>query len=155
MSALAEPKSIADLPAQHASSPETAAEARGRFFNSGNAFNIKLPPVPNAVFAKEPARALNPATQTGFIACDASAEMECPFAATSPLLLARYARIRAGESLTDEPQASGVIHYVIEGRGTTSSAGEEIAWQAGDVFVVPGGDVMTHSAGEADAGSGQ
>jgi len=41
MSALAEPKSIADLPAQHAGNSGSEAEARARFFNSGNAFNIK------------------------------------------------------------------------------------------------------------------
>ncbi len=151
MSALAEPKSIADLPAQHAGKPETKAEERARFFNSGNAFNIKLPPVPNAVFAEEPARARDPATSTSFIACDASDAMECEFAATSPLLLARYGRIRAGEHLTDEPQASGVIHYVIEGKGTTSAAGERIDWQPGDVFVVPGGGAITHSAADSDA----
>lgn len=151
MAAQTEPKSIADLPAQHAGKPETQAEARARFFNSGNAFNIKLPPVPNAVFADQPMRALEPSTSTGFIACDASSEMECPFPATSPLLLARYARIRAGESLSDEARASGIIHYVIEGAGTTSAAGEEVAWQAGDVFVVPGGGPIAHSAADAAA----
>ena len=151
MSALAEPKSIADLPAQHAGNSGSEAEARARFFNSGNAFNIKLPSVPNAVFADEPARALNASTPTGFIACDASGEMECPFPATSPLLLARYARIRLGETLVDEPQASGVIHYVIEGAGQTSAASEQIEWNAGDVFVVPGGGSITHTASDSDA----
>ncbi|MEM7750439.1 MAG: hypothetical protein AAF346_19470, partial [Pseudomonadota bacterium] len=151
MAALTEPKSIADLPAQHAGEPGTQAEARARFFNSGNAFNIKLPPVPNAVFVDEPTRALDPSTSTSFIACDASKEMECPFPATSPLLLARYARIQAGDSLSDESQASGIIHYVIAGAGTTSAAGEEVAWQAGDVFVVPGGSRITHSAGDVAA----
>ena len=151
MSALAEPKSIADLPAQHAGNPGSEAEARARFFNSGNAFNIKLPAVPNAVFADEPAQALNASTPTGFIACDASSEMQCPFPATSPLLLARYARIRSAECLVDEPQASGVIHYVIEGTGQTSAAGEQISWNAGDVFVVPGGGTITHTAGATDA----
>ncbi len=37
-------------------------EARGRFFNTGNAFNVKLPPVPDHSFVAEPRLALDPAT---------------------------------------------------------------------------------------------
>ena len=42
MATMERPKTMSDLPAQHASSPATKAEERARFFNSGNAFNIKL-----------------------------------------------------------------------------------------------------------------
>ena len=56
MSADPLPTSMADLPPQMASDPESDAQKRARFFNSGNAFNIKLSEVPNAVFADEPAR---------------------------------------------------------------------------------------------------
>jgi hypothetical protein len=66
------PHSIADMPAQHAMAPATPAEARGRFFNTGNGFNVQLPPVPDRIFTTEPARALDPATPTGLIACIAS-----------------------------------------------------------------------------------
>ena len=37
---------MAELPVQLPSAPTTAAQARARFFNSGNAFNIVLPAVP-------------------------------------------------------------------------------------------------------------
>ena len=100
------PRSIADLPAQKASAPATPAQARARFFNPGNAFNMILPPVPDTAFVDEPAKALDPATPTGLIDCDASATMECGFPATSPLVLASYARIRAGETLDLEHRAS-------------------------------------------------
>jgi hypothetical protein len=53
-----EPQSIADLPAQRASAPKSKAEARARYFNTGNAFNLQLPPVPDESFSEEPAKAL-------------------------------------------------------------------------------------------------
>ncbi len=37
--------SIGDLPPQAAASPANEAQARARFFNTGNAFNVILPPV--------------------------------------------------------------------------------------------------------------
>ena len=51
-------RTIADMPAQKASNPVTPAQGRGRFFNTGNAFNLQLPPVPDHSFTAEPARAL-------------------------------------------------------------------------------------------------
>ena len=145
--AAARPASMAELPPQKAQNATTDAQGRARFFNSGNAFNIKLPEVPNAVFADEPARALADGAPTGFIACDCSADLGCGFEATTPLILARYARINAGEALTDDARATGVIHYVIQGTGKTLAAGEPVAWGPGDVFVVPGGRIV-HEADE-------
>ena len=84
-------RSMADMPAQMPTSPATAAEARARFFNSGNAFMVVAPPVPDHSFVDEPARALDPATPTGFIICDLSKDLHRDVAATSPFLLARYA----------------------------------------------------------------
>lgn len=151
MATMDRPKTMKDLPPQHAAEPATQAEARARFFNSGNAFNLILPEVPNAVFADEPRRALDPSTPTGVINCDASAEMQCAFPATSPFLLARYVRVNAGDRLAETARATGVVHYVIEGSGSTTLAGEEISWQAGDVFVAPGGVEMVHRAGDQAA----
>lgn len=145
------PRTIGDLPAQKASAPLTPAQARGRFFNTGNAFDLRLPPVPDHGFTAEPARALDPAAPTGLIACDLSAELACPFPATTPLVLARYAAIRAGETLATDFAASGVIAYVIRGSGSTACAAESIAWSAGDLFVLPGGARATHAAGGAGA----
>jgi gentisate 1,2-dioxygenase len=145
------PRSIAEMPAQRAADPGTAAEARGRFFNTGNGFNVRLPPVPDRIFTAEPEAALDPATPTGLISCDISAELACTFPATTPLVLAHYARIRAGETLTTDFVASGVIAYVIAGRGRTACAGEDVVWTAGDLFILPGGEPAAHTAGDADA----
>ena len=145
------PASIADMPAQRPTAPATPAQARGRFFNTGNAFNVKLPVVPDHIFTAEPQRATDKATPTGLIPCDLSPELDCPFPATSPLVLARYARIRAGETLNTGFAASGVIAYVIEGAGTTTGPGAEIAWEPGDLLILPGGQPFAHTAGPVDA----
>ena len=145
MTARPKPRSMADLPAQLAAAPATDAQKRARFFNSGNAFNIILPPVPDAVFADQPRRALLPETPTDLIHCDASAVMGGKSPATSPLLLASYARIRAGESLPTDHLASAVVYYVIRGNGSTKTSGESVQWNAGDVFLLPGGAAV-HTA---------
>jgi hypothetical protein len=113
------PRGIAGMPAQRPGIPRSAAEARGRFSNTGNAFNIVNTPVPDHAFEDEPRRALDEGTPTGKFACDLSALPGCPFPATSPFVLARYGRIRAGESLTTDFVASGTIAHVIQGTGIT------------------------------------
>jgi gentisate 1,2-dioxygenase len=144
-------RSMADMPAQMPTNPATQAEARARFFNSGNAFMVVAPPVPDHSFSAEPARALNPATPTGLIACDISKELGREDAATAPFLLARYARIRANDTLSCRFAASGVIYYVITGSGQTDCSGEAVHWGTGDVFILPGGVEHAHRAGSADA----
>ncbi|MDB5816836.1 MAG: cupin protein [Rhizobacter sp.] len=165
---------MADLPVQLPASPSTAAQARARFFNSGNAFDIKLPPVPAGSFDEVAAQALA-ATSTGWFVCDQSAAMGFHSAATTPLMLARYARIAAGESLIDEAAATGSVWFVIEGSGrvdpaasidpvaeaveTTSRGGpggfsrsdEPLAFGPGDVLLLPGGKPYAIDAGDAGA----
>ena len=142
---------IAELPAQRSAKPATAAEGRARYFNTGNAFDIRLPSVPDHAFTAEPARALDPATPTGLIPCDMSDALGCGFPATSPLMLARYGRIRAGTSLTADFRASGVIVYVMVGDGATQCGSDRVVWGPGDVIVLPGGIAQRHSAGPEDA----
>jgi gentisate 1,2-dioxygenase len=145
------PQSIADLPAQIPAAPGSDAESRARYFNTGNAFNVILPPVPDTAFSAEPDQALAPDAQTGLVACDASDVMQCDFPATSPFVLARYARINAGETLDVNFVASGVVHYVIQGAGTTTSGKETISWSPGDIFVTPGDSGQSHTAHDTDA----
>ena len=140
------PSSIADMPVQYAANPGTEAEVRARYFNTGNAFNIQLPNVPNAVFTEEPRLAFSKKTKTGLIPCDTSGEMKCNFPATSPFVLAYYARINANETLTTDFVASGSIYYVIQGEGKTVSGDESISWGSGDIFVLPGGERQIHQA---------
>jgi hypothetical protein len=129
---------IGDMPAQCALAPRSVAESRGRFFNTGNAFNIVNPPVPDHAFVEEPRRALDDATPTGLIECDLSRVLGCRFPATTPLVLARYGRIRAGETLTTGFVTSGTIAYVILGSGVTVCGTEQISW--------PGGIAASHTA---------
>lgn len=145
------PKSIAEMPAQRASAPRTEAESRGRFFNTGNAFDVKLPPVPDHLFVDEAARALDPQTPTGLIACDLSAALECAFPATTPLVLVRYGTIKPGETLRTDLAASGVFVYVIRGTGVVLCGADRIEWSAGDVLVLSGGLPHEYQAGDAGA----
>jgi gentisate 1,2-dioxygenase len=139
-------RTIAEMPAQRPRDPTTAAQTRGRFFNTGNAFNVQLPPVPDHLFTAEPVAALAPDAPTGLTACDLSGQLACPFPATTPLVLARYARIRPGESLDTTFAASGIICYVIQGSGSTTDGTETVIWNEGDLVILPGGPAYTHAA---------
>jgi gentisate 1,2-dioxygenase len=130
---------VADLPVQRPAAPSGPAEARARFFNSGNAFNIEYPDVPARVFAAEARTALDGTAGTGFVTCDQSAALGCVFPATTPLVLARYAVIAAGETLTADFVATASIWYVVAGRGSAACAGERLSWGPGDVMLLPGG----------------
>ena len=132
-------KTMAEIPMQKASQDRSPAEARGRYFNSANAFNLILPPVPDAVFTEEPAVVLAADASTGYTTCDLAGDMQNPTPATTPLLLARYARLNAGGTLNADFDTAGSIWYVIKGEGTVVLDNQEIAWAAGDVFVLPGG----------------
>ena len=129
---------MADLPAQQPSAPTTAAQARARFFNSGNAFNIVLPAVPARVFADVAAQALA-ATHSAWFDCDQSAQLGCDFPATTPLMLARYARVAPDDSLAVDAVATGLIGYVIAGDAYCSGGDAELMLAEGDVVLLPGG----------------
>jgi gentisate 1,2-dioxygenase len=135
---LAPPVDMADLPVQLPSAPTTAAQARARFFNSGNAFNIVLPAVPARAFDEVAAQALA-ATRSAWFDCDQSAALGCDFAATTPLMLARYARVAPGDSLAVDAVATGLIGYVIAGDAYCSGGDAELMLAAGDVVLLPGG----------------
>lgn len=129
---------MAEMPVQHPRAPKTEAEARGRYFNSGNAFNIKLPPVTPRILRDEPARALARNT-TGWVLCDLSAELDCPFPATTPLMLARYATVLAGDTLDVTLTCTASIWYVIDGTARVTLGDEAADLGKGDVFLLPGG----------------
>ena len=129
---------MATLPVQLPSAPSSAAAARARFFNSGNAFNIKLPPVPAAEFGAVLAWAGGAEAVTGTYVCDQGEAMQCPFPATTPLMLASYVRIRAGEEWAEALRATAGIFYVLRGSGDASCGDDRFTWGAGDVFLLPG-----------------
>lgn len=143
--------SMAGLGAQRHPQPASAAQGRALYFNSANAFNVKLPPVSAGVFLDPMQRAMSPGSATGFFPCDQSAALDCPHPATTPLMLARYARINGGESLTASFKASGSMWYVISGAGTTTQDDTHIEWEAGDIFHLPGVVDAVLQAGSAPA----
>ncbi len=151
----ATPQRMAALGPQRPDAPASAAQARARFFNSANAFNIHLPPVVAAGFEAAARGALAPQAPTGMWACDQSAALGCAMPATSPLMLARYLRIAPGDTLPTGFAASGSIWYVIAGAGSTrwktGDAQEHMAWGAGDVWFVPGTVDLQHAAGSEGA----
>lgn len=138
--------------------PRTAYTEGARYLSSLDGFNIKHAPIPAHVFLSERDRALHPKTPTGLIPLDLGRLLDLGSPATTPLILARYARIRAGESLTTRFTASTELYYVIRGSGRTrfgdgggDRGAETVDWEPGDAFVLPGGGAARHDAGRTDA----
>ena len=132
------PKSLPEMPVQTPERPASPAEERARFFNSGNAFNIVLNEVPDTVFQTEVEAATAPDAKTGFFLCDLAEELANPTPATTPFILARYARINDGDVLEAQFNTAGSIWYVITGNGQTTFGDQSISWEAGDLFALPG-----------------
>jgi len=130
---------------------ETTYARRARYYSSADGFNIKRSRIPAQVFLRERDRALDPATPTGLLPLDLSAALGSDGPATTPLILTRYARIRAGQSLATRFEASGEIYYVIAGNGETTWGTETLGWETGDVFCLPGGTAARHHASGGDA----
>lgn len=97
-------------------------------------------------FLDERRRAFDPGAASGFVVLDRSSLLETEFPATLPLMLARYLRSNAGESVTTRFKASGEIYAVLAGRGRTEREEDLIEWGAGDIFVLPGGEETAHTA---------
>lgn len=136
---------MADLPMQHPRAPASAAQARARFFNSGNAFNVKLPVVPAQMFAPPQEG------RFGVFDCDQSRALGCGFAATTPLMLARYVRVAARDALLPlDVNATGSVWYVIAGSGRLAGGADSFAFGTGDVFLLPGAAGYRLEAGPED-----
>jgi gentisate 1,2-dioxygenase len=131
----------------HPEPPASAYTANARYRSSLEGFNIKQPEIPAHVFLAERERALDPAAPTGLVPLDLSARLQIEGPATTPLILARYARVRSGERLETRLAASTELYYAIRGSGMTRfGAGEELAWGPGDAFALPGGTAVSHRA---------
>jgi gentisate 1,2-dioxygenase len=70
--------------------------------------------------------------------------------ATSPALVAHFVRIRAGEQIATNPNATSQLYYVICGRGFSAVNGLLTRWEKGDFLTLPANSRATFYA---DAGS--
>lgn len=136
-------------PDHAAGGPSSPYAANARYLTSLDGFNIKRAAIPAHSFRAERDRALDPAAPTGLVPLDLSATLGLAYPATTPLILSRYARIRAGETLSTAFRSSAEVYHVIRGTGTTTAAdATPIAWRASDTFCLPGGAAASHRATE-------
>lgn len=119
---------------------------RARYHIAENGFAFQFPPVPMRQFLRERDIAFDPQTPTRSIALDSADVLGTDTPATTPTILCRYLKIRAGETLRTNYVASGEIFYVMSGIGESRNAEDTIAWVAGDVFCFPGGGETAHRA---------
>ncbi|OBI72323.1 cupin [Mycobacterium asiaticum] len=103
------------------------------------------PAVPIAQFSSE----LYQDQPTGIIPLDLSGDMGITTGdATSPALLANFVRIRAGEQIGTNPNATSQLYYVLYGRGMAAVDGRLVQWEKGDFLTLPAG---AHTVFYADA----
>ncbi len=124
-------------------------QQRARYCTSENPFTFAYPAVPVRQFLAERDRAFDTVTPTSAIALDASGDLATAYPATTPTLLCRYFRIRAGEELRTEFIASSEVFYVMHGNGESLNRNEAIAWGAGDVLCFPSGDTVHRAKTDA------
>lgn len=128
----------------------TSFQRRARYIANENGFAFSLPPVPPRQFLAERDRAFDSACPTGMILLDIADVLGTAYPATTPTLLCRYLKIRAGERLSTAFVSGGEVCYVMSGQGESRNREDCIAWGEGDVFCFPGGAETVHLAGNSD-----
>jgi gentisate 1,2-dioxygenase len=128
---------------------QNAQQKRAIYNSPENFFSWSWPEVPRHQFLDERNRAYDPDGASGLIPLDISDVLETPYPATIPAILARYVKVRAGESLAHSFIASGEVYYVLQGKGASNNGPDQVNWGAGDVFCFPGGNETRHQAEDA------
>lgn len=123
---------------------------RARYVPVEKGFNIKRPAIEAQAFVAEMTRSFAADTPTGLIPLDLSDTLGTDYAATTPFMLARYARVRKGEVLECTFAASGEMWAVLRGKGRLRRGGETLQWAEGDMFALPGG-IGSHWQADEDA----
>lgn len=67
-------------------------------------------------------------------------------ATTLPTMTCRLSRLAAGRQTARTRRTANVIYHVVEGSGSTLAGGNELRWETGDLFVVPGWTWAEHRA---------
>jgi gentisate 1,2-dioxygenase len=93
---------------------------------------------------------------TAVLPLDLSAELGCAGPATSPALAAHFLRILPGEGLKAAASATSSLFYVLHGSGSLRrpacdhAEALELAWAAGDLFILPcGADPLLEASEES------
>jgi gentisate 1,2-dioxygenase len=121
-----------------------------RFVERENYYLQAQPDFAPHAFIDEMRTAFDPQASTGFTMLDYRSALDCEWPATTPVMLARYAKLRQGETLTSEFAAGGETCYVIAGAGASRNRCDTIEWRQGDVFCFGGGAATRHAAGAED-----
>ncbi len=88
---------------------------------------------------------------TRVLVLDNSVALGCSGPATSPGLCASFVRVRAGEGIVTDANATSQLFFVMRGAGTSTHvegdpATPSIPWKAGDLFTLPARSRMLHAA---------
>ena len=123
--------------------------ANGQYFEYTRAANPigtgLIPGVPLSDFVHQ----LHEEGPTRVIPFDLSDRLDCPGPATSPALLSNFVRIRSGEEIATDPNATSELYYVIRGHGHTTFQGRRLAWCEGDIFTLSCcGEAIHHADGD-------
>ena len=118
----------------------------GEYYEYSKAANpIGAGLIPQVPLADFPAR-LHEEGPTGIIPFDLSEELRCPGPATSPALCANFVRIKPGEEVRTNPNATSELYFVIRGDGWSQIDGDSLTWKKGDIFTLPARGETTHHA---------
>ncbi|MEM1424977.1 MAG: hypothetical protein AAGF75_00270 [Cyanobacteria bacterium P01_H01_bin.130] len=122
-------------------------EASALSWEYHKAANPNLPAVPIRAFPAS----LHQTGTTAIVPLDLSADLETPYLATTPNLLANYIEIAPGDTLRSHAISSSEVFYVMRGSGSTETEFGTIQWTAGDSFTLPANGGATHWAAEDSA----
>ena len=130
--------------------PNTPYTSRAVYLTPSNGFGSQLPKVPAHIFVAERDQAFKPSTGTAIINLDLSDKLKTESPATTPNLLARYVRVKAGETQCLNLTTAGEVYYLLEGAGSIAKGEDLINWVEGDSVCLPGGGETVITAKDTD-----
>ena len=134
-----------------ARAPATIQSGRAQYLTADQTAAVSVRELSSQMFSDEAERAFDAATPTGLIDLDRSSASGARSPATTSNLLARYLVIREGEEFEFAASATTVLCYAIKGSGRSFQEDEVIEWNAGDAFMLPGGEAILNEAPDGDA----
>lgn len=117
-------------------------EASALSWEYHKAANPNLPAVPIRAFPAS----LHQTGETAIVPLDLSADLNTPYLATTPNLLANYISITPGKTIRSLATSSSEVFYVMRGSGRTETDYGTIQWTAGDSFTLPTNSGAIHTA---------